>query len=388
MKIAIVFDGLGVGGIERVGIDYIKIIKSLGHEIDIYNLDPSRDIMESEIKEQNIYHYSLNERICPEFYCYFIKRWWWGKYIYPISYSLLSLLLLLKKYIFKIKSYKYDLVIAFSGHINDLTFVANDFLTGNKKLCWLHGALAEYLLISPAFGTLYRKIKNLCVLSDMGIDSALYGNKFLKELRIRKVYNPSFICKKRINKEKVDDLKRSYKDFMLMVGRFSKQKDQVTVVKALEILKNKYNMDKKLVFVGGGPEIDNVKRVAKKLNVIDGIVFEGEQLNVQDYYMGANLLIHSSPAEGLPTVIIEAMAFGLPIIATKSLPGVPELLGDNKYGILSRIGDEEELAYNIYRMLNDKELYEKYSGMSRERFKNFQPEKICEFLKEVLDNLL
>ena len=45
MKIAMVFDGLGVGGIERVGIDYMKLLSEDGHDVTVYNLVPSANAM-------------------------------------------------------------------------------------------------------------------------------------------------------------------------------------------------------------------------------------------------------------------------------------------------------------------------------------------------------
>ena len=52
MKIAMIFDGLGWGGTERVGIDYVRIMKELGCDVDVYNLIPSLNAMESNIPEK------------------------------------------------------------------------------------------------------------------------------------------------------------------------------------------------------------------------------------------------------------------------------------------------------------------------------------------------
>ena len=58
MKVAMVFDGIGFGGIERVGINYVRLFKDLGHEVDIYNLKPEKNEMEKELDgEYKIFHY-------------------------------------------------------------------------------------------------------------------------------------------------------------------------------------------------------------------------------------------------------------------------------------------------------------------------------------------
>jgi hypothetical protein len=94
MKIAMVFDGLGFGGIERVGIDYSKLLQELGYSVDIYNLVPNLSDMEVEFPTDcKIIHHKLSNLISPETYSYGVKRWWWGKYAYPVAYIALSILL-------------------------------------------------------------------------------------------------------------------------------------------------------------------------------------------------------------------------------------------------------------------------------------------------------
>ena len=87
MKIAMVFDGLGVGGIERVGIDYMKLLSEDGHDVTVYNLVPSANAMESEIEDSiTIRHNSFQRKVCPEMYVSLVKRYSWGKYVYiPID---------------------------------------------------------------------------------------------------------------------------------------------------------------------------------------------------------------------------------------------------------------------------------------------------------------
>ena len=389
MKIAIIFDGLGYGGIERVGIDYIKIMKNLGHEVDAYNLNLNYNEMRTELTNIcSLKEYKFSPKICPELYTYGVKKWWWGKYAYPIINILLRINLLFKKMIFRIKSDEYDLVIAFAGHINDLTFVANNFLKTNKKMCWLHGSLAEYLLICSGYGDLYRKIKNLCVLSNYADYSALNGNKFLNNLKINKIYNPTYIKGKKLNQQVIDKLNTEYGKFILMVGRFTRQKDQITVVKAMKILKEKYKCNRKLLLVGDGEERNKIEKCVKELNLEDTVVFMGARSDVENFYSAASVFVHSSPSEGLPTVLLEAMTYELPIVATNSLPGVPEILENNTFGLICKVGDEIKMAEQIYELLQDKELYCKFQKKGSERIKSFSPEVITQQLKKILDDLI
>ncbi|SHF04159.1 MULTISPECIES: glycosyltransferase [Caloramator] len=389
MKVAFVFDGLGFGGIERVGIDYIKIFRDMGYDIDVYNLAPNQNEMLKELPDGcKIINYKLSRKECPETYSYGAKRWWWGKYAYPLINIALVVYLFFKKLFFIKRKDKYDIVIAFSGHYNDLTFVANNFIKSNYKICWLHGALAEYLLLSHGYATLYSKIKNLVTLSDWMQQAALYGNRILDGTNIKKIYNPVSISNKKVDWEFVNELKEKYGEFILMVGRFSKQKDQKTVVRAIKILRDKYGINNKLVFVGDGEERISVEKLVSELNLDDVVFFVGSRLDVYNFYAAAKLFVHSSPAEGLPTVILEAMSFGLPIVATNSLPGVEEILKNNTYGLICEVGNEEMMAEKIATMLKDNNVYEHYSRKSKERIKDFLPEKISNELKNFINELV
>ena len=178
MKIAMVFDGLGYGGIEKVGKDYAKIIQTLGWELDIYNLNPSQTDMEEQFPEGiSIIHRKFPRKICPEFYSRTLRMAWWGRFVYPIVWLVLSIFLRIyrilireipfgytfmhkKRVRIKERKKEYDIAIAFSGHVNDLTYVAEQFVKAREKMCWLHGALYSYILIMDGFLNLYAKIKN------------------------------------------------------------------------------------------------------------------------------------------------------------------------------------------------------------------------------------
>lgn len=387
MKIAIVFSGLGFGGIERVGSDYVKLLNQLGHVVDVYNLNPGENAMVGEFPKGTVYYKRhFSPKLCPEIYSYGTKKWWWGKIAYPILHLCTTILLGIKR-LFR-RRRKYDIAIAFTGHFQDLTFVAKNFVRAKKKLCWLHGCLAEYLMIADGYIPLYRKIKNLAVLSDLFDLNVYCANRYLKSLNVKKIYNPSSIKQdKAVDNDIVVRLKEKYGDFILNVARFSAQKDQRTIVDCIANLKEQ-GAQKEVVFLGEGPTLEDVKKYAEQKNVRNLCHFEGGKLNVQDYYSAATVFLHSSYAEGLPTVLIEAMSFGLPIVATNSLPGVEEILEGGKYGLVSKVGDAAGLAENVRLMYENHELYEKYKQKGIFRMRDFLPETVKDQLKQLLDELI
>lgn len=388
VKIAVVFDGLGVGGIERVGIDYIRLLSDLGHEIVVYNLNPSANEMESEINENiKIRRIRFPRKMCPEMYVVLIKRFWWGKYIYLPIHIGLNFLLFFHKVIKKIRKDKYDFAIAFSGHFNDLTFVQKGYVKTDHKICWLHGGIQDYALLSSGFLMLYQKIGNLVTLSSFCQDSVLNLNPNLCSLNIQKIYNPTFIGNRTVDYTVVDSLRKEYGDFILMVGRMTKEKDHKTVIEAGKILKDKYGINNKILFLGDGVERSELEEYVENMDMKDQIFFMGSRMDVQNYYAAAKILVHSSPAEGLPTVLLEAMHFGLPIVATNSLPGVPEILENDKDGLVCSVGDKDKMAEYIYALLTNSELYKKYSDRGKSRINAFRPETVQRQLEDFFFNI-
>lgn len=391
MRIAMVFDGLGFGGIERVGVRYVELLTSLGHYVDVYNLQGDACAFEGELPRGCVVrHVKLPLVAVPYQWSFLAKRWWWGKYLYPLTYLASKVLLFGLKVLYRVngKGISYDLAIAFSGHLRDLAFVATGFVRSRKQLAWLHGALLEYLLLTPAFGDVYSKIVNLCVLSTDRQETALQACAYLRDkLHITRLYNPIDLYDNMPDSAEAGRLRAKFGDYILMVGRLGADKDQETVIRARKILEDRYNKSPHVVFVGGGPMLGRLEAVARQLGLENAVFFAGAQYNVQDYYASAHLFVHSSSSEGLPTVLLESMKYGLPIVATDSPPGVSEILGNDEYGLRCKVGDAEDMAEKINYMLEDVGLRDRYIQAGRERVRRFSCETIKVELEHMLDSL-
>lgn len=228
------------------------------------------------------------------------------------------------------------------------------------------------------------KIKNLVVLTDVCQKEVLFFNKFL-HLNIEKIYNPSFIRQKPLNEQKISELRDKYGDFVLMVARLSPPKNHKSLIKAMAYIREKYHYSCNLLMVGEGELEEELKIFAVENGMADVCFFEGNQPEPQNYYAAAHLFAFSSFSEGLPTVLIEAGSFGLPLVSSDT--SVREILGNSEYGLVSPIDDFEALGENIYRILSDKEMYRKYSDLALEKSKQFVPEVILERVEAFLLNL-
>lgn len=390
MKIAMVFDGLQIGGIERVGADYAKLLIELGHEVTVFNLVPSLSEMESLYPKQcKFVHINFPRKICPEQYNKIMRWKSWGKWIYPpVSLALSGVGLIYKAFLKKNRECResFDLAIAFAGHYNDLTFVASDYINSRHKLCWLHGTLYSYILASDGFINLYKKIKNLVVLIRDCETEVFAYNSFLK-LNINQLYNPVSFSDKQYSSRNIELLKSKYGDYILMASRMDMpHKRPDIVIDAFEICYLKFGLRNNLVLVGDGPDLDKLKLYVKSKpeSVAKHIFFEGSQMNIQDYYKSAKLFVFSSSFEGFGLTIIEALQLGVPVVASDCQTGPREILGDNEYGLLCKVEDAKDMAKKIYQMVTDKELANHYIKVGKQRGNDFSPEVI----KGQLENIL
>jgi len=131
------------------------------------------------------------------------------------------------------------------------------------------------------------------------------------------------------------------------------------------------------LLVGGGALEKTLKDRARGLGISDHIVFSGVQRDVFLYLGAMDLFVLSSRREGLPMSLLEAMACGLPVVAT-AVGGIPEAAVEGKTGLLCREGDAPDLAEKILEALSDAERRAAWGSEARARVTEmFSCEKMC-----------
>jgi glycosyltransferase involved in cell wall biosynthesis len=152
---------------------------------------------------------------------------------------------------------------------------------------------------------------------------------------------------------------------IIAVGRLSREKAHVDLVNALGRLHaDDPSINFRLVIVGDGPEQQAVERGAREQGINERIVFAGHVSDVRPFYALADLMVLPSHSEGSPNVLLEAMAAGVPVVAT-SVGGVPEIVEDEESALLVAPRDHVAMAGAVARLLNDEMLARRLSAKAR-----------------------
>lgn len=122
----------------------------------------------------------------------------------------------------------------------------------------------------------------------------------------------------------------------------------------------------KLLLVGEGPELASARERIRLLNLTDKVRFLGNQDEVASLFAAADLFLLPSEKESFGLVALEAMACGVPVIATRA-GGIPEVVIDGETGYLSNVGDVEKMAADAVTLLEDTQLHRQFSQAARDR---------------------
>ncbi|MGH7936556.1 MAG: glycosyltransferase, partial [Chthoniobacterales bacterium] len=143
---------------------------------------------------------------------------------------------------------------------------------------------------------------------------------------------------------------------LLCVGRLSREKGHVDLIRTFPMMRLRAGESPlRLVLVGEGPERAEIEDLCRRLAITDAVTLAGQQDNVGDYYGIADVLLLPSHSEGCSNVLLEAMAAGVPVVAT-DVGGIPEVVTNGKNAILVKKQDAEALAEATIRLLRDREL--------------------------------
>jgi len=164
------------------------------------------------------------------------------------------------------------------------------------------------------------------------------------------------------------------KPVILAVGSLRAEKGFDYLLEAFALVRN--IIEAKLVIIGEGEKRRELENLIHDLDLDTEVALLGYRNNPYKFMANADVFVLSSLVEGLPTVLIEAMACGVPVVATDCPSGPREIITHGENGLLVLAADPEDIAKAILRVLEDRELATKLTDNAKERAGDFNAAKI------------
>ncbi len=177
--------------------------------------------------------------------------------------------------------------------------------------------------------------------------------------------------------------RRSPEPTVLYIGRLVNDKDPMTLLEAFSLVVEKLPKAR-LDMVGDGGLKDKAEAFIRSRSLEGRVVLHPGQADVRPFMEKAWVFTLASAREGSPNVVLEAMAAGLPVAATR-VGGVPELVTDRQTGLLTEPGDPQSLAQAMLALLENESKREAMGRQARKRIQSFHsPEKMARETEAVL----
>jgi len=259
----------------------------------------------------------------------------------------------------KLRQGNFDIIHTNAGIIPN---IIGKILRIKRNIESKHGILLpdEILEKMPLKTFLHEKIKEYFV-DTFIVESDIDKEKMIKYFKIKSdkikvIYNGIDITNKSLLSVTESDKVNNQKDGFLIgtIGRLTYQKGQDVLLKAFAIVcKSIKNV--KLVILGSGEEESNLKKLVQDGGIEDKVIFENYREDFYGFIKGLDIFVLTSRFEGVPYVILEAMALGTPIISTK-VGGIENVLRNNITALLIDKDNIQQIQNAIITLYNNPSL--------------------------------
>ena len=287
---------------------------------------------------------------------------------------------------------KIDLIIDFDGGLKSVL----DNLKAEKKIIWIHSSIRKHKQDNKSkisrYGEELKKYdKIIAICKEM--------KEEIKELypslshKIEYIYNPldcnSIIEQGNENIEKMTSYEKELieRDYFLAISRLDAvQKDFETLIEGYLILKNK-GIKEKLYIIGEGNGRVKIEKMIEEKNLGQDVILLGEKKNPYVWMKHSKLFIHSSKYEGFGVVLLEALMLDKFVISSNCPTGPTEILTNPKVGELFNVGDANQLAEKVLKILYDKDYQKELLKNIQLKKKEFELSEITEKFHKTIENL-
>jgi glycosyltransferase involved in cell wall biosynthesis len=154
---------------------------------------------------------------------------------------------------------------------------------------------------------------------------------------------------------------------VLAVGRLQEQKNHAFALRVLAAARKRIRQRLEYHVVGDGPLREDIKRLAEQLSLTDHVIWHGwlPRERLAEIYAACDCLLHPTLYEGMPNAVLEAMAVGLPVVAS-SIPGNSDLVRDGKTGYTCGLSNQMCFAETLIEVAADLQLRQSLGSTARD----------------------
>ena len=375
MKILVLHGHLSMGGEERVLLNVLRNLIELGYNVDL--------LITWNHGENNLFENEIPKKVNYEF---LFDNYNGKSKIIKEIYRLRTKTIYLKKVEKIIEEKKYDVIIDYSSNL----LKYKNFDIKVPIFAWIHFSLTFGEKLSgekvEKYKKQYKKYDKILTICDTMRDEfvEILG---MDKTKVELVYNQINLEIIRNKAENVNPKYGNYlkEDYFLQVSRLTQQKQPEHLVDIYYKLKQR-GIKEKLYFIGNGEKVKLIRQKIKEYNLEDDIILLGQIENPYPFFKNAKLFLHTAKYEGLPTVLLESLAFGTPVVAYDCPTGPKDILGKNsEYGELIPLNDKDTFVKRVYELIDNNEKYENYKKMSLIRANDFSMETNKLKLKKLVE---
>ena len=393
MKTIVISSGdLTMGGLQKILVEYLKLIDKNKYRIVL--------LIANDYGKKNLFLEEIPKNVEIQF----VRPYNLVSKIAELSKNRKILnRLLLKRYRYRSKRVfksifleklsklgKIDLIIDFDGGLKSIL----DNLKAEKKIIWIHSSIRKHKQDNKSkisrYGEELKKYdKIIAICKEM--------NEEIKELypflssEIEYIYNPldcnNIIEQGNENIEKMTSYEKELieRDYFLAVSRLDTvQKDFETLIEGYSILKNK-GIKEKLYIIGEGNGRVKIEKMIEEKNLGQDVILLGEKKNPYVWMKNSKLFIHSSRYEGFGVVLLEALMLDKFVISSNCPTGPTEILTNPKAGELFDVGDANQLAEKVLKVLYDKDYQKELLKNIQLKKKEFELSEIAEKFHKIIE---
>lgn len=276
-----------------------------------------------------------------------------------------------------VKAQKPDVVLSFMQEPNFRMLVATFGLSCKKVVSVRNDPAREY---SGKVGRLVGK-----VLMPLLADGCVFQTHQAMDWFPKRLQRKSDVIPNAVNPVFFNTKKSSANAYWVAVGRLAEQKNYPMMIRAFAEVIKEYP-DEQLRIYGEGPMRNELQHMIESFGMSNNIALQGQSSNIPSVLADAKGFLMTSDYEGMPNALMEAMAVGLPCVATDCpCGGSAELIDDQVGGVLVTVGDHEDMAAKIIMLLESPAL--QIGAKARARMEGIRPDLVFEAWRQYIDSL-